>query len=129
MAENVKVDTRPTQTAEPEADSYTPLVDIYEEADGTIVLLAELPGAKADDLEVQVDKGVLSISARSLVEQPEGYAMTYCGFAGGQFFRAFALSDEVDRDAISANLSDGVLTLRLPKAPAAKTRRIEIKTE
>ena len=61
--------------------------------------------------------------------RPDGgdeFMATYIGFAGGQYFRAFALSDEVDRDRIAASLADGILTVRLPRAAAAETRRIPI---
>jgi len=108
--------------------AFSPLVDIYETADGTIVLVAEVPGARPETVDVRVDKGVLTISAEAPVLQNEGrYTPTYIGFAGGEYFRAFALSDEVDRDRIEASLADGLLTVRLPRAAAAKTRKIEIK--
>ncbi|MDY6914095.1 MAG: Hsp20/alpha crystallin family protein [Planctomycetota bacterium] len=109
-------------------DSFMPLVDIYETADGMTVLESEIPGAKPESVDIRVDRGVLTISASGeLPEMSEAYSRTYTGFASGEYFRAFALSDEVDRDKIEASLSDGVLTVRLPKAAAAQTRKIEIK--
>jgi HSP20 family protein len=112
---------------EPGEDAFTPLVDIYEESDGTTVLVAEVPGAKSESVDIRVDKGVLTLTADGRREpMGEQYARTYSGFVGGQFFRAFALSDEVDRDNIQASLSDGLLTVRLPRAEAAQTRKIEI---
>jgi len=111
-------------------DTFSPLVDIYEAEDGTTVLTAEIPGASADSLDIRVDKGVLSISADARCEQREkDYTWTYTGFARGQYFRALAVSDEIDRDKIEASLADGVMTLRLPRASAAKTRKIQIKEE
>ncbi len=129
MAENkkkVEVNVDPARI-EPGEDAFTPLVDIYEQADGTTVLVAEVPGAKSESVDVRVDKGVLTLAADGQRE-PMGdqYARTYTGFMGGQFFRAFALSDEVDRDNIQASLADGLLTVRLPRAVAAQTRKIEI---
>ena len=117
-------------TRQADENTFAPLVDVYETADGTAVLAAELPGARQDSIDIRVDKGVLSISATA--EMPpagEDYTVTYQGFGGGEYFRAFALSDEVDRDRIEAGYADGVLTLKLPRAAAAKTRKIEIKTE
>ena len=109
-------------------DAFSPLVDIYEAEDGTTILLAEVPGATNESLDVRVDKGVLTIQADAGVPEPgEGYSRTYTGFVGGEYFRAFALSDEIDRDKIEANLTDGLLTLRLPRAAAAETRKIPIK--
>ena len=133
MAENDK-NKKMTVTAgkvkrQPAEESYSPLVDVYETEDGTTVLTAELPGARRDSIEIRVDKGVLAISADAELPEPDSeYTRTYTGFVGGQYFRAFALSDEVDRERIEAAYADGVLTLRLPRAAAAQTRRIEIKT-
>jgi len=135
MAENQKdkKDSKMVVTAgrakpRPDENSYAPLVDIFETDDGTIVLVAEMPGADQDSIDIRVDKGVLSIFAEAPLEEPEGeYARTYAGFSGGQFFRAFALSDEVERDRIEAAYENGVLTVNLPRAAAAKTRKIAIK--
>ena len=109
-------------------NTFAPLVDIYETDDGTTVLSAELPGAGQDNIDIRVDKGVLTISAAAAEPEFAGeYARTYVGFSGGQYFRAFALSDAVDREQIGASLADGVLTLRLPPAAEAQTRKIPIK--
>lgn len=118
-----------TVAAPAEETTFTPFVDIYETEDGTTVLTAELPGASPESVDIRVDKGVLTIKADGqLPDVGDEYARTYTGFVGGEFFRAFALSDEMDRDGIEAALTDGVLTLRLPRAAAAKTRKIELKT-
>ncbi len=115
---------------DPGEDTFSPLVDIYEAEDGMTVLSAEIPGATADSLDIRVDKGVLSISADAHRELcGTDYTRTYSGFVRGQYFRTFAISDEIDRDKIEASLADGVLALRLPRAAAAKTRKIEIKEE
>jgi len=109
-------------------DVYTPLVDIYELEDGTTVLEAEVPGASRDSLDIRVDKGVLTIAAEAPPAEPgESYVPTYVGFGGGKYYRAFALSDEIDRDRIEASMAGGVLTLRLPRAAAAQTRKIAVK--
>jgi HSP20 family molecular chaperone IbpA len=125
--DNVKVNVDPARV-EPGEDAYLPLVDIYETSDGTTVLLAEVPGATQESIDIRVDKGVLSISAdgRRLGHGQE-YRAVYTGFAGGQYFRAFALSDEVDRDRIDATLDNGLLTVTLPRAAAASTRKIDIR--
>ena len=113
---------------DPDEDTFAPLVDIYETGDGTTVLSAEMPGAKQDSIDIRVDKGVLTVSAAAGATELSGeYARTYVGFTGGQYFRAFALSDAVDRDRIEASLADGVLTLCLPPATAAQTQKIPIK--
>jgi HSP20 family molecular chaperone IbpA len=113
-----------------EDDAYTPLVDILQEQDGTTVLVAEVPGATQDSVDIRVEKGVLTISADGRREPlGEDYSPTYTGFVTGQYFRAFALSDEVDREKIHASLTDGVLRVRLPRAEAVKTRKIPIREE
>lgn len=109
-------------------DTYSPLVDVYE-TETELVLVAEVPGAEKDDVSVQVDKGVLTIEAEAEFDVPgDDYARTYVSFGPGQYFRAFALSDEIDRERITASSANGVLTVRLPKAESAKSRKIEIKT-
>ena len=129
MAEErpVKVEaSRPGQ--ELAEGTYSPVVDVYECA-SEVVLVAEVPGATREDISVQVDKGVLTVQADSKFAVPgEGYAATFVAFEPGQFFRAFALSDEIDREKIDATVANGVLTVRLPKAEAAKTRKIQIKS-
>ena len=129
MGENKDLRTTPKgdiRRREPE-QTIRPLVDIYEDGD-TTVLVAELPGAANENVDVKVDKGLLTITAEAPLETPgEPYIQTYGGFTGGRYYREFALSDEIDRDKIEAEFADGVLTLRLPKAAAAQTRKIEIK--
>ena len=124
--EKLQVNVEPADI-QPDQDALGPLVDIYEEADGTTVLVAEVPGATQESVDIRVDKGVLMLSVDGRRDPPdESYTRTYTGFVSGQYFRAFALSDEVDRDQIEASLNDGLVVLRLPRAAAAKTRKIEI---
>ena len=124
---NVAVTATPARPR-PGEDAFSPLVDIYEAADGTTVLEVEVPGAATENVDIRVEKGVLTIYADApLPPVGKEYAETYRGFVGGQFFRAFALSDEVDRDRVGSSLANGVLTVRLPHAAAAQTRKIEIK--
>lgn len=125
--DNVKVSVEPAQ-AEPGGDAYMPLVDVYQKADGTTVLVADVPGATPESVDIRVDKGVLTLSADGRREAPgEGVRRVYTGFASGEYFRAFALSDEVDRDGIDATLVNGLLTVTLPRAQAARTRKIDIR--
>ncbi len=115
-------------TPSPSQDATAPLVDIFEGPDGTVTLVAEVPGVPPEKVDIRVDKGVLTIWADGRQEPPSpSYARTYTSFETGEYFRAFALSDEVDRDKIQAACADGVLTLTLPRAAAARTRKIEVK--
>ena len=87
-----------------------------------------MPGSALEDISVRVDKGVLTIEGDAKFDVPgEDYARTYVSFCPGQYFRAFALNDEIDREKITASIADGLLTVRLPKAEAAQSRKIEIK--
>ncbi len=126
QSDDIKIKVTPS-APNPSEKAVAPLVDIYEREDGAVVLTAEIPGADKDKIDVRVDKGVLTIWAdgRS-VDMPENYAATYVGFSGAEYFRAFALSDEVDRDRIQAKVADGLLIVTLPRAQAVQTRKIEI---
>lgn len=109
------------------AETFAPLSDSYE-TDDELVLVAEMPGSAREDVSVRVDKGVLTIEGEAKFDVPgENYARTYVSFCPGQYFRAFALSDEIDREKITASVAAGLLTVHLPKAEAAQSRKIEIK--
>ena len=93
--EKVAVHVSPRPAPEVGEDAFSPLVDIHQEADGTVVVEAELPGVPGDKVDVRVDKGVLTIYADGRRDPPgKDYTYTYQGFTDGEFFRAFALSDE-----------------------------------
>ena len=100
-----------------------PPVDIYETQEG-LVVVADLPGVGKDGLDIQVHNDMLTLqgrSARSLPGTP-----IYKEFELAGYFRQFQLSDTVDTQKIRAELKHGVLTLTLPKAEAAKPKRIEV---
>ncbi len=116
---------RPQPVAQPV--TQTPPIDIHEEPEG-LVLEADLPGVSEDLVTVQIEENVLTLHARNKSRLPEGVRALHEEFAVADFHRSFILSDEVDRDRISAELKNGVLRLVLPKAERVKTRRIEIKS-
>jgi HSP20 family molecular chaperone IbpA len=105
---------------------YVPEVDIYESENG-VVVLADLPGAVKESVNITVDQGVLSIHARSGVELPPCSELRYAETGFGDFSRQFRLGADVDRDKMEASLVDGVLKLFIPKSDWAKTRKIEVK--
>ena len=104
--------------------SYLPLVDIYE-TDEAITLLSDLPGVKIEDLDVDVRDRQLTITA-PVGKPDERFRPVYSEYGIGGYTRSFALGDAIDQTKISANLSDGVLTLVLPKADRLKPRKIDI---
>jgi len=123
----VKVETKHA-SRELAGNTFNPLVDIYE-TPAELVVVAEMPGAAREDVSVRVDKGVLTVEGEAAFDVPaDPFGETYVGFEPGTYFRAFALSDEIDRDKISASVANGVLTVRLPKSETGKSRKIEIKT-
>ena len=106
--------------------TYTPPIDIHEGPEG-LLLEADLPGATEQNLLVQLEDNVLSLYARIDAPAHDGARVLHEEYRPGDFQRSFILSDEVDRERITADLKDGVLRLFLPKAERARVRRIEIK--
>lgn len=102
-------------------------IDIREEDDAYYVD-AEVPGLSAEDVKVDVDKNVLTLSGERKVEKEEKEG-TYRRVERqyGSFTRSFTLPETVDADKITADLKDGVLALRLPKKEAPKPRAISVK--
>ena len=104
---------------------YTPHVDILETED-ELVLYADVPGVKPENVDVRCENGELTLHARCSPRQQEmEYAL--CEYGVGDFYRAFTLDESIDAGKISAELKNGVLTLHLPKAEAVKPRRIAVK--
>jgi HSP20 family protein len=102
-------------------------VDIREEDDAFYVD-AEVPGLAAEDVKVDVENNVLTLSGERKVEQEETEG-TYRRVERqyGSFTRSFSLPETVDADSVSADLKDGVLELRLPKKEAPAARKIAVK--
>src|SRR5262252_4655986 len=111
----------------PDRPVFLPAADIYETRDN-IVVLAEMPGVAPDGVDITLERRVLTIRGRSAAGDHAGYQRVYSEYAAGDYERVFTLSENIDRDRIEAALKDGVLQLVLPKAEAAKARKIELKT-
>lgn len=112
---------------ERELDTFVPRFEVKETKEA-LVLKADLPGVKADDLDVSVKSNVLSISGKREQEkktEEEHFHMVERSF--GSFTRSFTLPEGVDTKGLDAELKDGVLTVTLPKAPEAKPQRVQIK--
>lgn len=106
---------------------YRPVVDILETED-ELRVVADMPGARPGDIDINFDSGVLTIHGRVQERQPEGTQYVLREYGVGDFFRAFEVSENIDAERISADYSDGVLVLHLPKAERARARRIEVKS-
>lgn len=109
-----------------DSQCFVPRADIYE-LDDQIVIVADVPGAGEDSVDVTLEKSVLTINAYVDLFVPEGYALTFSEYAVGDYQRSFRISDEIDRDNIAATVKDGVLRVYLPKATKAMTRKISVK--
>jgi len=105
---------------------YIPKTDIYETKD-EIVLVANIPGADKDSVDITLEKNILSISAFVDNDIPDGYECIYSEYESGDFQRSFRLSDEVDQNKINAVVSNGELHLYLPKIEPAKAKKIKVK--
>ena len=105
---------------------WVPRVDIKEEP-GRFVIFADLPGVDPSTIEVDMDKGVLSIKGERKTEaQAEGERWSRNERAHGVFFRRFALPDSANPDGIEATGRHGVLEISIPKRPEASPRRINV---
>jgi HSP20 family protein len=107
---------------------YTPQVDIIERKDD-IVVIADMPGVDEKSVDITLEKNVLTIYGRVDADAPENHKLFLSEYGIGDYQRVFTLSDEVDRDKIQAMVKNGVLRLIMPKAQAAKTRKIPIQAE
>jgi len=105
---------------------FIPRADIYE-TDENIVVAVDVPGASEDQIDVTLEKDLLSIKALVDTKDPEGYALTLAEYQVGDYQRSFKLNGEINRDKIEASYRDGVLRLYLPKAEEVKAKKIAIK--
>jgi HSP20 family protein len=107
---------------------YSPSVDIFEN-DNAITVLADMPGVKAEDLEIDLRESRLTLTGRVTSPESPGESDVLREYATGTFFRQFALSETIDQDKIDAKLRDGVLRLELPKIEKARRRQITVRAD
>lgn len=128
MAEETikKTETPGTVTERTRAGkTYIPRVDIYAEGE-TLYLLADMPGADESTVSITLDKDVLTIEGGVDEKALRDRKPTYVEYGIGDYYRAFTLSDEIDREKIEASMKNGVLRVKLPKAEPHKTKKIAI---
>ncbi|MGD8456069.1 MAG: Hsp20/alpha crystallin family protein [Anaerolineales bacterium] len=109
-----------------ERQCFIPKADIYE-LEGNIIIVADVPGANQDSVEITLDKNVLTIEAFVDPDIPEGYSLAWGEYEIGDYQRSFRLSSEIDREKIEAMVANGQLRLQLPKAEEAKAKKITVK--
>ena len=104
--------------------TFRPHVDIIDMEDA-VVILADMPGVQASDLDVSVEKHELSIQGTTPIPANDKH-FAYSEHNLGHYRRTFTLADTIEQDQISALMRDGVLQLTLPKAAVAQPRRITV---
>ncbi len=105
---------------------FVPRADIYEVED-QLVIVADMAGANEESLDIMLDKDILTINAAIEPRPFEGYSLAFAEYEVGDYQRSFRISDEIDREQISATIKNGVLRVFLPKATEARTRKISVK--
>ena len=104
-----------------------PRIDILE-TEHEVLLLADLPGVKPADVDVRFENGELTIHGRRTPSFADKKRALW-EYEPANYHRSFRLAEDVSADKIQAELKNGVLTVRLPKAEAAKPRRINVRGE
>lgn len=105
---------------------FIPRVDIVERND-EIVLSADMPGVSEKNVDITIDKNVLTLTGKVEDTRPQGHSLTLREYDVGDFQRVFTLPNQIDQERIHASVRNGVLRLVLPKAQAAKAKKIEVK--
>ncbi|MCD6405065.1 MAG: Hsp20/alpha crystallin family protein [Planctomycetes bacterium] len=104
-----------------------PYVDVFE-TDRNVVLQFELPGIASDEIEVGVEGDSLRVETTAMIDGGGRGEVLLREFVPANFYREFVLSRDLDRENIHASWSNGVLTLKVPKAAEAQPHKIEIRT-
>jgi HSP20 family protein len=105
--------------------AYPPL-NVFRKGDDFAVI-AEVPGVRTSDLELQVKGNTIRLSGRKAVDYPEQAGVHRRERLGGRFDRAITLPVEIDADGVQAECRDGVLALLLPRAARDKPRTIQVR--
>ncbi|MBM3296530.1 MAG: Hsp20/alpha crystallin family protein [Candidatus Aminicenantes bacterium] len=106
--------------------TWTPSVDIFEN-EAELVLTAELPGVKEEDLEIKIEDNTLSLSGERKFEKEtkeENYHRIERSY--GSFYRSFTLPNFIDHEKIKAEHENGLLRITMPKKPELKARKVKV---
>lgn len=122
-------EARASEQSDVVTSDWTPRVDVHEE-DGQFRIRADIPGVDPKNIEVNMNKGMLSIRGERKEESSEDNGkFARVERAHGVFHRRFALPDSADAENIRANGRHGVLEITIPKQAEAASRKIEIETD
>jgi HSP20 family molecular chaperone IbpA len=116
-----------TQEGAPERQepALLPPVDVIEDATG-ITLYADLPGVPKDKLALRVDGDQLILEAEMVLAMPQGIDAQHAEVQRSRYRRSFTLSKELDAEKVGAEMNQGVLRVRIPKAAHAQPRKITV---
>ena len=104
---------------------FLPTTDIYE-TEQALTVVMELPGVDKGNVDINLEDGALTVEGRIDFSKYKDLQPVYTEYNIGNYRRSFSLPETVDQEGIKADMSDGVLTLTLPKAEKAKPRKIAI---
>jgi HSP20 family protein len=111
------------------AERWIPEVDVLEQ-EGELVVKADLPGMKREDIEVGVEGEMLVIRGHRAEEKEVKEENYYCAErATGEFYRAFSLPEGVDADRIQATYEDGVLEVKVPRPAVAQPKKLKVEVK
>ena len=109
------------------SEATWPRVNLYDKG-ASLLLTAEVPGLSVQDIRIQLENDVLTVSGERKVQVPQGYTAHRRERGSTSFTRSFSLPVKVDAENVTATLKDGVLSLDMPKTPAGQPRQISIRT-
>ena len=112
----------------PHGESWAPPIDVYETA-AAYVITAEVPGLTREQVDLAVEKSRLTIQGRREADTSAAGAVHYHQVERGHgaFRRTFEFTEPIDADQVTADLTDGVLRVTVPKTPPPPARRIEVR--
>ena len=122
---NAVTQTRESNTPSRQDAALWPPVDVIEDSTG-ITLYADLPGVPRDKLSLRVEGDTLWIEGEVSIDVPQGMEASHAEVQLARYRRSFTLSKELDVDKVNAELSQGVLRVRIPKAEHAQPRKISV---
>ncbi len=110
-----------------EGRTYLPYCDIIER-ENELLLFADLPGVRTEDLDINYERGLLTLQGRVDSRRTERPFLVH-EYGVGDFSRSFEIGEGIDASRIEAEMKDGVLTLHLPKAESIRPRKITVKSQ
>ncbi|HBG29335.1 Hsp20/alpha crystallin family protein [Candidatus Macondimonas diazotrophica] len=122
---NQQIETRKAVASDEGMATLLPLVNVVEDAGG-ITLMADMPGVPKDALDIHIDGDTLALEGQVALDVPDGMAVHHTEVALPRYRRVFTLSKELDPEKVTAELVNGVLKLRIPKAEHAQPHKIAV---